>query len=349
MPQLTINGREIGPGRPAYIVAELSANHRQEFSAALRLVAAAQAAGADAVKIQTYTPDSLTIDCDRPEFIIGPGSPWTGRKLYELYGEAATPYEWHAPLQAEAEKCGIDFFSTPFDPAAVDFLESLQVPAHKIASFELPDGRLLRRVAATGKPVILSTGLADREEIAWAVDELRRHGCRQLALLRCASAYPAPLAALNLRLIPRLGAEFDAVAGLSDHTLGHVAAGTAVALGASVIEKHLTLSRAAGGPDAEFSLEPAEFADLVRTVRQTEAALGGAEFGLTPAEAAGRAFRRSLFVVADVKAGEPFTPANLRAIRPGQGLSPRYYEEILGRCAIRDLERGTPLAWDMLA
>lgn len=343
-PSLTIGNRLIGPGQPAYIIAEMSANHGQDFGQAMRILEAAQEAGAEAVKLQTYTADTLTIACDREPFRIQ-GTAWQGRNLHELYREAATPWEWQPKLLAAAREMGLQGFSTPFDAGAVDFLESLAVPAHKIASFELVDLALLRKVAATGKPVLLSTGMASLAEIDEAVATLRGAGCRDLALLKCASAYPAPPSAMNLRTIPHLAQAFGTPTGLSDHSLGIAAPVAAVALGACIIEKHLTLSRADGGPDSGFSLEPAEFKEMVRAVREAEQALGEVRYALTPEEEASRVFRRSLFVVRDIKAGEPFTAENLRSIRPGQGLHPRYLELVIGRRAAQNIERGTPLAW----
>ena len=345
---IRIAERLVGPGQPTYVVAELSANHRGRLDDALAIVEAAAEAGADAVKLQTYTPDSLTIRSARDEFRVGSGSLWAGRTLYDLYAEAQTPWEWHAPLAARARELGLDFFSTPFDAQAVAALDALGVRVFKIASFELIDTALLQEVARRGKPVILSTGLATHAELIEAVGTLRSAGCRELALLKCTSAYPAPPDEMNLRAIPAWQAEFELPVGLSDHTLSSVSAVAAVALGASIVEKHLTLSRAAGGPDAAFSLEPAEFADLVRSVRTAEQSLGSAEFELGPAEAANRAFRRSLFVVADMRAGEPFTTANVRSIRPGQGLAPKHLPAVLGARAACDIARGTPLAWSFL-
>ncbi len=343
---MKINQHEIGPGRPVYVIAEMSANHGQNFDEAVRLLHAMKEAGADAVKFQTYTPDTLTIDCDRPEFQIGTGTLWAGKNLYQLYGEAYTPWEWQPKLKELADRLGMDCFSTPFDDSAVKFLESMNVPAHKVASFEIVDLPLLRTIAATGKPVIMSTGMASLAEIDEAVRALRENGCSELALLKCTSAYPAPPEEMNLRTIPHLAAAFGVHAGLSDHTLGIAAAVAAVALGACLIEKHFTLSRAAGGPDAAFSLEPAEFKAMVAAVREAERALGEVRYAITQREAASRAFRRSLFAVQDVRKGEAFTRENVRSIRPGHGLPPRELERVLGRPAGRDLPRGTPLRWE---
>ncbi len=338
--------RQVGPGHPAYLVAELSANHAGKREVALQLVWAAHEAGADAVKLQTYTADTLTIRCDRPEFRIAGGTLWDGRTLYDLYQEAATPWEWHADLFAEARRLGMGCFSTPFDVSAVDFLETLNPPAHKIASFELVDHALLRKVAATRRPVILSTGMATLEEITEAVAALQEAGCRELALLKCTSSYPAPAEEANLRTIGHLASTFQCPVGLSDHTLGIACPVAAVALGACLIEKHFVLSRETPGPDSAFSLEPAEFAEMVRAVRAAEAAIGTVHYGLSPAEEKSRVFRRSLFAVADIAAGEPFTEQNVRSIRPGHGLPPKELPRLLGKRAARTIRRGEPLSWD---
>jgi pseudaminic acid synthase len=347
-PTLTINGRAISESAPAYLIAELSANHHQSFNEAKALIGLAREHGADAAKLQTYTPDSLTLDCDTDFFRIGPGSPWHGRRLHELYAEAHTPWDWHGDLFAEARRVGITLFSSPFDEAAVDLLESLDAPAYKIASFELVHHPLLRRVARTGKPVLLSTGMATLEEIAEAVAVLREAGCVQLALLKCTSAYPAPVNEANLRRIPDMAERFGVVAGLSDHTLEHTVAVVAVALGARIIEKHFTRSRSAGGPDSAFSLEPAEWRELCRQVRLAEQAMGTVTYERTAKEEASLAFRRSIFVSRDIVPGETFTRENLRIVRPGHGLPPREFDRILGRRARVALARGTPLVWDQV-
>jgi N-acetylneuraminate synthase len=343
---LHLGKRQVGPGHPVYVVAELSANHSGSLETAVELVRAAQAAGADAIKLQTYTADTLTIRCDRPEFRIGGGTLWDGRTLYDLYQEAMTPWEWHAELFTEARRLGIGCFSTPFDASAVDFLEQFNPPAHKIASFELVDHALLRKVAATRRPVILSTGMATLEEISEAVTALRQAGCRELALLKCTSSYPAPAEEANLRTISHLAAAFNCPVGLSDHTLGIACPVVAVSLGACLIEKHFTLSRKTPGPDSAFSLEPAEFAEMVRAIRVAEAALGSVHYGLSPAEEKSRVFRRSLFAVADIAAGESFTEQNVRSIRPGHGLAPRELPKLLGKRAARAIARGEPLSWE---
>ena len=343
---IRIGSREIGNSFPVYVVAEMSANHGQSFEQAVKIVEAAKEAGADAVKLQTYTPDTLTIDCDN-EFFRIKGSVWDGRKLYELYGEAYTPWDWQPKLKEVADRLGLDLFSSPFDNTAVDFLERMEVPAYKIASFELVDTGLLQKVAATGKPVIVSTGMATYAEIEEAVQTLRQGGCMELALLKCNSGYPALPEEMNLRTIPHMAGAFHVPVGLSDHTLGIAVPVAAVAFGACIVEKHFTLSRAAGGPDSTFSLEPQEFKVMVDAVRVAERALGEVRYEATEQEAAGRAFRRSLFVVEDVKAGEVFTGKNVRSIRPGCGLAPKHLSEILGRRAARDIARGTPLSRDM--
>ena len=343
-----IAGRRIGPGEPVYVIAELSANHGQQLDRARELVRMAADAGADAIKLQTYTPDTITLDSDKPWFRIQSGSLWDGRTLYDLYGEAFTPWEWHAELKALAESLGMALFTSPFDFTAVDFLESIHVPAYKIASFELVDLPLIRRVAATGKPMILSTGMATRDEIEEAVQTAREAGATQLALLKCTSAYPAPPEEANLRTIRELAEAFGCVAGLSDHTLGTGVPIAAVALGASIVEKHVTMRREDGGPDGAFSLEPAELREMIAAIRFTEAALGGVAFGPTSREAGSRQFRRSLFVVEDVAEGEIFTEANVRSIRPSNGLHTRHLDEVLGRRATRAIERGTPLDWDLV-
>ena len=348
---IMIDGRRIGRGQPAYVIAELSANHHHDYAQAERLVREAARAGADAIKLQTYTADTMTIDSAAETFQLGAGNTWAGRTLYDLYEEAHTPWEWHAPLQQVAAGLGVAFFSTPFDETAVDFLESLNVPAYKIASFELVDTPLLERVGRTGKPVILSTGLASQDEIAEAVKTLRGAGCRELVLLRCASAYPAQPADVHLAAMRTLADLFEVEVGLSDHSMDPAVAIAAVALGASVIEKHFILDRTLGGPDATFSLEPAELEDLVRQLRIAEAAVGhdAAIPGPTPAERSNLVFRRSLFVVADMMAGELFSAANVRALRPGSGLPPRHLRELIGRRAATAIKRGTPLSWDLIA
>jgi len=345
--EIKIGQRSIGAGHPVYVIAELSANHHQKFEEAVMIIGAAKAAGADAVKLQTYTPDTMTIASNRPEFSIQ-GTIWAGRNLYELYGEAYTPWEWQPKLKQIANDLGLDLFSTPFDATAVDFLEHMQVQAHKLASFELVDIPLIQKMARTGKPLIMSTGMAAEEEIAEAVKAAREAGAAQIGLLKCTSAYPSPPEEMHLRTIPELSRKFAVPVGLSDHTMGTAVPVAAVALGACIIEKHITLSRSEPGPDSSFSLEPSEFKAMVEAVRVAEKALGEVHFGVSEKEATSRVFRRSLFVVMDVKRGELFTPENVRSIRPGHGLHPRHLPEVLGRTAASDIARGTPLRWDLV-
>jgi N-acetylneuraminate synthase len=348
-PAITINGRSIGPGRAMYIVAEMSANHHQDFEEAMRILEEARASGADAVKLQTYTPDSLTIDCDNEHFRIGDGTIWQGRHLYELYAEACMPWEWHAPLQKRAAELGLDLFSTPYDETALEYLEPLGLPAIKIASFEIIDLPLIRRAARLGKPLILSTGMATLGEIEEAVSAARQSGATEIALLKCTSAYPSPPEEMNLRSMPHLADAFGVPVGLSDHTMGAAVPVAAVTLGCAILEKHFTRSRSRPGPDSTFSMEPAEFRLMVEMIRIAEAALGTVRYGVGQHEGSSRVFRRSLFVVQNMRAGEPFTVKNVRSIRPGYGLSPKYLEEVLGRCAARDIDRGTPLSWGLIA
>jgi pseudaminic acid synthase len=349
VPQLNIGGRLCGAGQPTFVIAELSANHHQNLDEAVALVRAAKKAGADAVKLQTYTADTLTIRSDRPEFRVGGGTLWDGRTLHDLYQEAFTPWDWQPRLKAVADELGLLLFSTPFDPTAVDFLETLNVPAHKVASFEIVDLPLIDRIARTGKPLIMSTGMATLAEIADAVATARAAGATQIALLKCTSAYPAAPEEMNLRTIPHLAQAFNIPAGLSDHTLGIAVPVAAVALGATIVEKHLTQSRSVPGPDSAFSLEPHEFQQMVEAIRTTEQALGGVTYGLSVKEKASRVFRRSLYVVAPVRAGQTFTSSNVRSIRPSLGLPPKHLLEVVGRHAARDIAAGTPLAWDLIA
>ena len=345
---ISISGRFIGKGYPVYVIAELSANHNQDFGEAVRMIEAAKEAGADAVKLQSYTPDTITIASDREYFRIGGGTLWDGRNLYSLYREAYTPWEWQPKLKQVANDLGLDLFSSAFDDTAVDFLEEMGVPVHKLASFELVDIQLIQKMAGTGKPLIMSTGMASLEEVEEAVETARQGGANQIALLKCTSAYPAPPQEMNLRTIPELARRFDVPVGLSDHTLGIAVPVAAAALGACLIEKHLTLSRSTVGPDSRFSLEPREFKAMVEAVRTGERALGEVHFGATATEENSRRFRRSLFVVEDVKRNETFTPANVRSIRPGSGLHTRHLGEVLGKRAVRDIKRGTPLTWDLV-
>jgi len=345
---LTINNRAIGHGHPVYIIAEMSANHGQSYDEAVKIIRAAKEAGADAIKLQTYTPDTITIDCDNEYFRIGKGTIWEGRNLYDLYKEAYTPWEWQPELKKIANDLGMDLFSTPFDNTAVEFLEKMDVPAYKIASFELVDIPLVQRVARTGKPIIMSTGMATIGEIEEAVTAAREAGCKELALLKCTSAYPADPAEMNLRTIPHMADAFNVPVGLSDHTLGIAVPVAAVALGACIVEKHFTLSRAVPGPDSAFSLEPHEFREMVNAIRVTEKALGQVNYAITEKEAASRVFRRSLFVVKDMKAGEVFTEENVRSIRPGYGLHTRHLQNIIGKRIAESFPAGTPMNWDLL-
>lgn len=346
MRRFRIGERWVGAGEPCYVIAELSGNHNGKLERALALVRAAKEAGADAVKTQTYRADTLTIDSDRPEFRIGAGTPWAGRTLYELYEEAHTPWEWMSALQACARYQGIEFFSSPFDASAVELLEGLEVPAYKIASFENVDLELLRLVGRTGKPIIVSGGLASAEELAEAVATVRAAGSPAVAVMKCTSAYPAPPDDLNLRTIPHLRETLDVVVGLSDHTLGTTAAVAAVAQGASIVEKHFTLRRADGGPDAAFSLEPEEFRTMVTAIREAERMLGRINYDRSPSEEKSVVFRRSLFAVKDIAEGEPLTRENVRSIRPGNGLAPRDLDVVLRRRAARRILRGEPITWD---
>jgi len=345
---IKIRNHHIGRGYPVYIVAEMSANHNQSLDEAIKVIEAAKDAGADAIKLQTYTPDTLTIDCANKYFQIDKGSIWEGRKLYELYREAYTPWEWHPKIKEIAIKLDLDLFSTAFDTTAVDFLEKMEVPAYKIASFEIVDIPLIRRIAQTGKPIILSTGMATLAEIGEAVSTIREVGGNQLALLKCTSAYPSRPEDMNLLTIPHLAEAFGLPTGLSDHTLGTTVPIAAVALGACIIEKHLTLSRSIAGPDSAFSLEPHEFKVMVEAVRTAEKALGRVCYGAGENEKHSRIFRRSLFVVEDMQAGEMFTAQNVRSIRPGHGLHTRYLDIVLGKKARINISRGTPLSWDII-
>ncbi len=346
---LNIGEHRVGPGCPVYVVAELSANHNQDFDQAVRIIQAAKDSGADAVKLQTYTADTMTIASDREQFRIAGGTLWDGRTLHELYGEAYTPWDWQPKLKQVANDLGLDLFSSPFDGSAVDFLEKMNVPAHKLASFELVDIALIQKIAGTGKPLIMSTGMATVEEIEEAVQAAKQADATQIALLKCTSAYPATPDDMNLRTIPELANRFGVPAGLSDHTLGTAVAVAAVTLGACIIEKHITLSRSLKGPDGEFSLEPQEFKAMVEAVRTAERALGEIRFGVSVGEENSRVFRRSLFVVHDIRQGDLFTAGNVRSIRPGHGLHPRHLPQVLAKRAACDIERGTPLDWDLIA
>ena len=345
--QISIAGRKIGPGEPPYVIAEMSANHNGSLDRALAIVDAAKASGADAIKLQSYKADTITIDHDGPEFLLNEGL-WAGRRLYELYQSAAMPWEWHAPLFKRAKEIGIAIFSSAFDATAVDLLQSLDAPAFKVASLETGDIALIQRIAATGKPMIVSTGASEIGEIEEAVAAARAGGCRDLILLQCTSGYPTPASESNLRTIPDMAAKFDCLIGLSDHTYGTAVPVAAVALGACVIEKHVTLRRADGGVDSDFSLEPEELARLVADCRTAWEALGGVHYEVSPSERAIRPLRRSLYVVKDVAAGEAITEAHIRSIRPGRGLEPKHLKSVLGKKAAKPLKRGQPLDWSMV-
>jgi pseudaminic acid synthase len=347
---MKIADREIGLKHRPYLIAEMSGNHNQSLERALEIVDAAARAGADAIKLQTYTADTMTLDVDMPGFVIeDAGSLWRGRQLYDLYHEAHTPWEWHAPIMERARSLGLHCFSSPFDDTAVDFLESLNVPAYKIASFENTDLPLIRKVASTGKPVIISTGMASAAHIDEALQVARESGCRDVILLKCTSTYPATPESTNIRTIPNMRETFGCEVGLSDHTMGCGVAVASVALGAVVIEKHFTLRRADGGVDSTFSLEPEEFAMLRTESERAWLGLGHVTYGATHYEKKSTQFRRSLYIVKDVPAGTVLTREHVRAIRPGFGLPTRFFEAVLGRAARRDLKRGTPVQWDVLA
>jgi pseudaminic acid synthase len=345
---IEIAGRSIGIRNKVYVVAELSANHNHDLDQAVQLIKAAKEAGADAIKLQTYTPDTITMDCDNEYFRIGKGTIWEGRNLYELYKEAYTPWEWQPRLKQIANGLGMDLFSTPFDPTAADFLEQMGVPAYKVASCELVDIPLIQYIAKTGKPIIMSTGMATLAEIDEAVTAAREAGCKDIALLKCTTAYPAEPAEMNLRTIPHMAEAFGVPVGLSDHTLGIAVPVAAVALGACIVEKHFTLSRSIPGPDSAFSLEPHEFRAMVDAVRITEKALGKVNYAVTDKEVASRVFRRSLFVVKDMKAGDVLTRENIRSIRPGYGLHTRFQEKLIGYKANENIPAGTPLGWRLI-
>lgn len=345
---INISGRSIGRAHSPFVIAEMSGNHNQSLERALEIVEAAAKAGAHALKIQTYTPDTMTLDLDEREFHISdPNSLWVGTSLYKLYGEAYTPWEWHKPIFDRCRELGMIGFSTPFDDTAVDFLESLDVPCYKIASFENTDLPLIRRVAATGKPLIISTGMATVAELDETVRAAREAGCKDLILLKCTSTYPATAENTNILTIPHLRELFDCEVGLSDHTMGVGVSVASVALGATVVEKHFTLSRADGGVDSTFSMEPAEMASLVIESERAWQALGNVSYGPTEKEKKSLIFRRSLYVVKDVKAGDALTKENVRAIRPGFGLPCKYVDTVVGMRAVKNIVRGTPLAWDM--
>ena len=346
--EIKIGKRNIGNDNPVFIIAELSANHLQNFDLAVDTIKAIKESGADAIKLQTYTPDTITIDSDNEYFQIKQDTLWDGKTLYELYKEAYTPWEWQPKLKELAEELDLIVFSSPFDRTAVDFLEGMNVPAYKVASFEITDIPLIEYIASKGKPVIISTGISTLSDIEEAVNACKRMGNHQISLLKCTSAYPAPFKEMNLRTIPNLKDTFKAVVGISDHTLGISVPIASVALGAKIIEKHFILDRNMGGPDAAFSLEPEEFRSMVKAVKEVESALGEVNYELTEKIKKSREFSRSLFIVEDVKAGDKLTPENVRSVRPGFGLHPRYLDRILGRKAKKDIKKGTPLDWDLV-
>ncbi|MBD8048960.1 pseudaminic acid synthase [Limnohabitans radicicola] len=340
--QITIDGRVIGTNESPYVIAELSANHNGQLSLALRLIEEAKKAGADAVKIQTFKPDTITLNCDSEDFKIH-GGLWDGRTLYELYDEAHTPWEWHKPIFEHARKVGITLFSSPFDPTAIDLLEDLNAPAYKIASFEAVDLPLIRYAASTGKPMIISTGMADAQEIQEAIDAARESGCKELAILHCVSGYPAPAEDYNLRIIPDMIERFGLVTGLSDHTLDNTTAITSVAMGASIIEKHFTLDRSGGGPDDSFSLEPADLAVLCHGAKTAWRALGKVDYGQKASEKGNVKYRRSLYFTKTLACGAKIKAGDIRSVRPGFGLSPKFLDQMIGRTLIREVVAGTPV------
>lgn len=346
--EIRIGKHIISENSPAFIIAEMSANHNMDFDRAVAIMQAAKDAGADAIKIQTYTADTITLDCDEPCFQITQGTLWDGITLHKLYEKANTPWEWQPKLKKLAEEMGLEFFSSPFDFTAVDFLEEMDVPAYKIASFEITDIPLLKKIAKLGKPIILATGIAHLSDIELAMKTCQEAGNDNVILLKCTSAYPAPYEDVNLRTIPSMADTFDCIAGLSDHTMGSAVPGAAVALGAKVIEKHLTLRRADGGADSAFSMEPEEFKEMVDNIRKIELALGKVTYDLTPKAAREREHSRSLFIAQDMKAGDVFTPENLRSVRPAYGLHTKHYEELLGKRIRKDAKTGTPMSWDLV-
>ena len=346
--EIKIGSHIISKDTPAFIVAEMSANHNMDYNRAVEIMRAAKEAGADAVKIQTYTADTITLDSDAPCFQITQGTLWDGITLHKLYQTAYTPWEWQAKLKETAEDMGLEFFSSPFDFSSVDFLEGLQVPAYKVASFEITDIPLIRKIAGLGKPIIMATGVAGLSDIELAVRTCKEAGNEDVILLKCTSAYPTPYGDVNLRTMPSMGETFDCITGLSDHTMGGAVAGAAVALGAKMVEKHLTLRRADGGPDSAFSMEPEEFKAMVDNIRIIEQSLGKVTYELTPGQAKEREHSRSLFIARDMKAGEVFTPENLRSVSPANGLHTVYYEELLGKKAAADVKAGTPMSWGLV-
>lgn len=345
---IKIGNNTITPDSPAYVIAEMSGNHNMDFNRAVKIMEAAKDSGANAIKVQTYTADTITLNCDSEYFQITQGTLWDGTTLHKLYEEAYTPWEWQPKLKKIAEEMGLDFFSSPFDPTSVDFLEDMGVPAYKIASFEITDIPLIKKVAVLGKPVIISTGIATLADIELAMKTCKEAGNENVILLKCCSAYPTPYEDINLRTMVSMSETFDCITGLSDHTMGSAVAGASVALGAKVIEKHLTLRRADGGVDSAFSMEPEEFKKMVDDIRIIEKALGTVTYELSPKQVAEREHCRSLFIAKDMKAGDILTPENLRSVRPGFGLHTKYYDQLLGKKINKDVSMGTPMNWNLL-
>ncbi len=348
MKEVKIGNRLIGEGHPVFIVAELSANHLQDYDLAVKIVKAAKEAGADAIKLQTYTPDTITLDCDNEYFKLKQGTIWDGKTFYELYQEAYTPWDWQPKLQELANELGLIFFSSPFDQSAVDFLEKLNVPAFKVASFEITDIPLIEYVASKSKPVIISTGIATEEDIQEAIKACERAGNKDIILLKCSSSYPSPLEDINLRNITYLSETFGKLVGLSDHTLGISVPVASVALGACLIEKHLTLDRNQGGPDSAFSLEPTEFEEMVKSIREVEKSLGKEEYTVTTKMEKNKELSRSLFISKDIEKGEMLSEENVRSVRPGYGLHPKELKNVLGKKTKDNIKKGTPLSWDLI-
>ena len=346
--EFKIGNHTISEDSPVYIIAEMSANHLQDYDRAVRILHAAKDAGADAIKLQTYTADTITMDSDNPCFRITGGTIWDGTTLYKLYQEAYTPWDWQPKLMKEAENIGLDCFSSPFDPTAVNFMESMNMPAYKIASYEINDIPLIRMCAKTGKPIIISTGIATPDDIELALKTCTDAGNKNVMLLKCVSSYPTPYEDINLRVIPTLARKYDCLVGLSDHTMGSAVASGSIALGVRMVEKHMTLKRADGGPDGSFSMEPDEFKEMVKNIRIMEKALNSPKYTLTEKQKIEHEGSRSLFAVKDIKTGEALTPENMRSIRPGNGLHTKYYDELLGKKAVTDIKRGTPLAWNLI-
>ena len=346
--EIKIGNRVLSENSGTYIIAEMSGNHNMDYNRAVEIIHAAKEAGADAIKVQTYTADTITLNCDDPCFQITQGTLWDGTTLYKLYEKAYTPWDWQPKLKEVAEGLGLDFFSSPFDFTSVDFLEKMDVPAYKIASFEITDIPLIKKVALLGKPVIISTGIATIEDIELALDTCKKAGNENVILLKCCSAYPTPYEDINLNTMVDIAKKFDCVVGLSDHTMGDAVAVASVAMGAKVVEKHMTLRRADGGVDSAFSMEPEEFKRMVDNIRIVEKAKGKVTYELAPKQKAEREYARSLFIAADLKAGDTLTPDNLRSVRPANGLHTKYYEELLGKKVTRDVRYGEPASWDMI-